>query len=69
MKDADLAVRHSQGRILFYSAGSRNGLKGWAPGGGDTKRKLYLRNIHFSVIEKYVEAVKQGQKNVPDLVE
>ena len=28
IKDAGIAVRHSQGRILFYTAGSRNGLEG-----------------------------------------
>ena len=28
IKDAGIAIRHSQGRILFYTAGSRNGLKG-----------------------------------------
>ena len=37
--------------------------------GRDTKRKLYLRKTHFSVIEKYVEDVKQEEKHVPDLLE
>ena len=35
----------------------------------DTKRNLYQRNIHFFVIEKYVEDVKQDEKHVPDLLE
>ena len=34
----------------------------------DTKRKLYPRTIHFFVIVKYVEDVKQDEKSVPDLV-
>ena len=37
--------------------------------GGDTKRKLYIRKIHFFVMEKYVEDAKQGEKDVPDLLE
>ena len=35
----------------------------------DTKRKLYPRQRHFFVIEKYIEDAKQGQKVAPDLVE
>ena len=38
IKDAGIAIRHSRGRILFYTAGSRNGLKGVRTGGrGHTK--------------------------------
>ena len=69
IKDAGIAIRHSQGRILFYTAGSRKGLEGGAPVSGNTKTKLTLRKRHFSVIEKYVEDVKQDEKSVPDLVE
>ena len=32
-------------------------------------QKLYLRKRHFFVIEKYVEDVKQKEKDVLDLVE
>ena len=35
----------------------------------DTKRKLYLRQIHFFVIKKYLEDAKQDEKSVPDLLE
>ena len=42
---------------------------GWHPGHGDTKRKLTLRKRHFYVMEKYVEYVKQEEKDVPDLLE
>ena len=38
----------------------------WAP---DTKRKLYLRKIHFFVMEKYIEDARQERKDVPDLLE
>ena len=37
--------------------------------GRDTKRKLYLRKIHLFIIEKYIEDVKQEEKDVPDLLE
>ena len=33
------------------------------------KNKLTLRKRHFFVIEKYVEDVKQDEKDVPDLPE
>ena len=35
----------------------------------DTKSKLTLRKRHFFVIEKYVEDVKQEEKDAPDLLE
>ena len=38
-------------------------------GPDDTKRKLYLRNRHFLVVEKYVEDDKQDEKHTPDLLE
>ena len=73
IKDAGIAIRHSRGRILFYTAGSRNELKGVDTGGHrvalDTKRKLYPRKIHLFVIEKSIEDVKQNDKRVPDLLE
>ena len=45
------------------------GWRGWAPSDDDTKRKLYLRETHFFVIEKYIEDAKQEEKDVPDLLE
>ena len=35
----------------------------------DTKSKLTLRQIHFCVIEKYIEDAKQHEKHVLDLLE
>ena len=66
IKDAGIAIRHSQGRILFYTAGSRNGLEGV---GGRGPKKLALRKRHFFVLEKHIEDVKQDQKNALDLLE
>ena len=66
IKDVGIAIRHSRGRILFYTAGSGNGLEGvevLCP------PKLILRKRHFFVMEKYVEDVKQDEKTVPDLLE
>ena len=33
------------------------------------KRKLYQRKIHIFDIAKYIEGVKQKEKDVPDFVE
>ena len=84
-----IAIRHSRGSILFYTAGSRKDtyssiLQGperthtfpycrvqkWV-GGIDNRgtNKLYPRERHFFVKEKYVEDVKQEEKHVPDLLE
>ena len=43
--------------------------RGWASGDADTKKKLYPRKRHFSVIEKHIENSKQDEKHVPDLLE
>ena len=69
IKDAGIAIRHSRGRTLFYTAGSRNGSEGWAVVGKCTKKKLYLRERRCFVIEKHVEDVKQGQKVDSDMLE
>ena len=45
------------------------GWRGWTSGDDDTKRKLYLRKRHFFVMEKYIEDVRQEEKDVPDLLE
>ena len=57
---------HSQGRILFYTAGSRNesGRCGYAH-----KRKLDQRKTYVFLIEKYIEDVRQDEKRVPYLLE
>ena len=36
--------------------------------GADTTRKLYLRKRHLFVMEKYIDDVKQEEKDVPDLL-
>ena len=45
------------------------GWRGWANVSTCTKRKLTLGKIHFFVVEKYVEDIKQNEKHVPDLLE
>ena len=66
IKDAGIGIRHSRGRILFYTAGSGTGLEGvvalW-------DNKLTLRKRHVFVTEKYIQDVKQEGKDVPDLLE
>ena len=66
IKDAGIAIRHSRGRILFYTASSRNELEGVV---ALCDNKLTLRKRHVFVIEKYVEDVKQDETHVPDLLE
>ena len=61
-----MAIRHSRGRILFYTAGSGNELEGVV---ALCDTKLNLRKRHVFVIQKYVEDVKQEEKDVPDLLE
>ena len=50
----------------FYTAGSRNGLKG---NESLCPTKLTLRKRYFFVIEKYNEDARQDEKHVPDLLE
>ena len=40
IKDAGIAIRHSRGRILFYTAGSRNGLERVVSGGPGHKKEV-----------------------------
>ena len=72
IKDAGIAIRHSRGRILFYTAGSRNRLEGnghwWASGGIAHKKEVVPKKNQLFVIYIYEDA-KQGQKVAPDLVE
>ena len=68
IKDAGIAIRHSRGRILFYTARSRNGL-GRVVGGGpghEIFRKVYF---FLTGIETYIEDARQDEKHVPDLLE
>ena len=40
IKDAGIAIRHSRGGILFYTAGSRNGLEGVVGEGPGHKKEV-----------------------------
>ena len=55
-----------RGRILFYTAGSRNGLEGVV---GDRPGHKTLRKLYFFVIDTYFEDARQDEKHVPDLLE
>ena len=69
IKDAGVAICIREEGYFYTLQGLEMGWRGWTPVGGDIKSKLTLRQIYFSVIEKYVEDVKQDEKSVPDLVE
>ena len=68
---AGIAIRHLQGRILFYTAGSRNGLERAAGHGAKHKKEVVPKKkiLYFFVIEKYIEDARQDEKHVPDLLE
>ena len=61
-----IAIRHSRGGILFYTAGSGNGLEGVA---NRVTIKLYPRKRHLFVVEKYIEDARRKEQDVPDLLE
>ena len=56
-------------RILFHTAGSRNGLERVAGHGPGHKKEVDPKNRHFFIMEKHIEDVKQDEKHVPDLLE
>ena len=67
-----LAIRLLQRGILFYTAGSRNGLERVAGHGpGHKKEVVPEKNMkrQFFVMEKCIEVVKQEEKDAPDLLE
>ena len=46
IKDAGIAIRHSRGRILFYTAGSRNGVERVAGHGPGHKKEVDPEKKH-----------------------
>ena len=60
IKDAGIAVRHSRGRILFYTAGSRNGLKGAA---AQTQNNVVLLRNNVFYYRKNILGRQAGTKN------
>ena len=71
IKDAGIAIRHSHGRILFHTAGSRNGVERVGGDGPRHKKEVVpkKKKRHIFVMEKYIEDAKQEEKDVPDLLE
>ena len=69
IKDAGIAIRHSRGRILFYTAGSRNGFQWMEVVCPHTKKHKTISKRHLFLIEKYFEDVRQDEKHVPDPLE
>ena len=55
IKDEGIAIRHSRGRILFYTAGSGNGLEGSGGNGSRTK-----------FIKKESQNRQKGVRNFPN---
>ena len=66
IKDADVAIGHSQG---YTMQGPEMGWKGWTPGNNTHKKKLSLRKHVFVVIETSVKDIMQGRTISPYLLE
>ena len=62
VKDAGIAIRHSQGRILFYTAGSKNELA--AVGRAGKSINLSQKSLK-SVFDPKVESSKMGLSITP----
>ena len=58
IKDAGIAIRHSRGRILFYTAGSRNGLEGLD---GNGVRPKFMKK-EFQIMKKGFASFQTRQK-------
>ena len=69
IKDAGIAIRHSRGYIISILQGPEMGWRWWTPWLTPTQRELSLGKIIFFVIGKYVEDVKEEEKDFPDLLE
>ena len=65
IKDAGIAIRHSRGWILLYTAGSRNQSKG----GHRHKKKVDPKKNMCFVIGEYFKDVSQDEEHVLDLLE
>ena len=59
IKDAGVAIRHSRGRILFYTAGSSNELEGI--GGGGCTYKIIKKESNS--LERGSQLSKPGKNN------
>ena len=65
IKDAGIGIRHSQGRILFYTSGSRNGLE--AVGGGGYTYKIIKKESQ--IIKKGFATSQTQQKTKSDIIQ
>ena len=69
IKDAGIGIRHSRGRILFYTAGSRNRFEGMDPVCRHTQKQKTVYKRQVFLIEKYFEDARQDEKHILDLLE
>ena len=55
----------------MYTAGTRNGLEGVVGGGLAHKKEVVpkKKTLFYVLVEKYIEDVKEEEKDVPDHVE
>ena len=65
IKDAGIAIRHSRGRVLFFTAGSRNGLEGVDGKGVHTQKQVNLKNMTLFCYRKIIWGRQTGWKTRP----
>ena len=69
IKDAGIAIRHSRGRILFYTAGSRNGLERVVGVGPGHKKEVVPKKKTLFCYRKIYWDARQEEVDVPDPLE
>ena len=76
IKDAGIAIRHSQGYTFLYCRVQKSILqapemswRGWTSGVTSHKKEVVPKKKQFFVLDKYIEDAKQEEKDVPDLLE
>ena len=68
IKDAGIAIRHSQGYIISILQGPETDLREWNRC-VHTQKNIKPYKKYFFLIEKCFEDVRQDEKHVPDLLE
>ena len=60
-----IAIRHSRGRILFYTAGSRNGLEGLDGKDIHTQKQVVPKKMTLFCYTKIYRGRQTGSKDRP----
>ena len=69
IKDAGIAIRHLRGYMISILQGPEMDFREWKRCVSRQKNRLILQKTYFSVMENYIEDVRQDEKHVPDVLE